>query len=337
MPVISVIVPVYKVEAYLPACVESILTQTFTDFELILVDDGSPDDCGAMCDQYALQDARVRVIHQQNGGLSAARNTGMDAAAGEYITFVDSDDVIAPEYLEALYTGLVENDADISCCQFQEFEDTLPPKIGGAALLDGYPHTMTGHEAVLCIYNGIPGISINACAKLYRKALLSGRCFPVGKIHEDQALVPVVLSEAGTVVSVGRRNYYYRIRPGSIMHTAFSAKRFDNVEAIDSCIRYFRERGYSVLASAAERTRKKVNAICVIQALSSGSRNMIPKQYDLPKFQALYYCYKYSPGSYSWWLAKLYPNGVIIREYLMKIKKELRRLIHRRQGTASKG
>ncbi len=328
MPLISVIVPVYKVEAYLPACVDSILAQSYTDFELILVDDGSPDHCGEMCDSYAQKDARVRVIHQKNGGLSAARNTGMDAATGEYITFVDSDDLVAPMYLKALYSGLIENNADISCCQFLEFENEFPPEVEASALLDGYPRTMTGQEAVLCIYNGIPGIGINACGKLYRKELLYGRRFPVGKIHEDQALVPVVLSGAGSIISVGLRNYYYRIRPDSIMHTAFSAKRFDNVEAIDSCIRYFQELGYSALALAAERTRKKVNAICVIQALSSGSRSMIPRQYDLPKFQALYYCYKYAPSTYSWWLAKLYPNGVIIHEYLMKIKKELRRIVY---------
>ena len=100
MPLISVIVPVYKVETYLPTCVDSILSQTFSDFELILVDDGSPDACGAMCDGYAREDSRIRVIHQKNGGLSAARNTGLDIAKGEYVTFVDSDDVIAPDCLQ---------------------------------------------------------------------------------------------------------------------------------------------------------------------------------------------------------------------------------------------
>lgn len=329
MALISVIVPVYKVEAYLPDCVDSILAQSYTDFELILVDDGSPDRCGEMCDEYAEKDPRVRVIHQENGGLSAARNTGMDAAKGEYITFVDSDDLIAPEYLEALYTGLVESGADIACCQSREFEDAFPPEVENSTLLDGYPRTMSGQDAVLCIYNGISGVGISACGKLYSKELLCGHRFPAGKIHEDQAFVPVVLCETEKVVSVGRRNYYYRIRPGSIMQTAFSAKRFDNVDAIDSCIRYFRERGYSALAAAAERTRKKVHAMCVILAFSSGSRDIIPNQYYMSKFRALYYCYKLTPSSYSWWLAKLYPNGVIIHEYLMKIKKELRRLIRR--------
>ena len=102
MPQISVIVPVYKVEQYLSACVDSILTQTFRDFELILVDDGSPDNCGAMCDAYAAQDPRVRVIHQQNGGLSAARNAALDIAAGEYVTFIDSDDIVPFNILYAL-------------------------------------------------------------------------------------------------------------------------------------------------------------------------------------------------------------------------------------------
>ena len=113
-PAVSVIVPVYKVEDCLPACAESLLGQTFTDFERILVEDGSPDGCGALCDSYAARDSRVKVIHRQNGGLSAARNSGLDAARGEAIAFVDADDAVAPDYLEKLRAALEKAGADMA-------------------------------------------------------------------------------------------------------------------------------------------------------------------------------------------------------------------------------
>lgn len=119
MPIISVIVPVYNVEKYLPRCIDSILAQTFTDFELILVDDGSPDNCGAICDEYAAKDKRVRVIHKSNGGVSSARNAGLDAASGEYVTFVDSDDYIAEDRLKQMHSSIFESKADIAVAGFR--------------------------------------------------------------------------------------------------------------------------------------------------------------------------------------------------------------------------
>lgn len=118
-PELSIIVPIYKVEKYLDECIQSILHQTFTDFELILVDDGSPDACPQMCDAIAEQDSRVRVIHQKNGGLSAARNTGIEAAHGNWLGFVDSDDFVAPDFYEKLYNAAVNADADCAVCSVQ--------------------------------------------------------------------------------------------------------------------------------------------------------------------------------------------------------------------------
>lgn len=128
---ISVIVPVYRVEQYLDACIESILGQTFQDFELILVDDGSPDNCGEICDRYAGQDARIRAVHQENRGLSGARNTGTGLAEGEYITYIDSDDRIGPEYLEVLYNNAVEYRAQVSVCGTAWYGNT---KVGRAEM-----------------------------------------------------------------------------------------------------------------------------------------------------------------------------------------------------------
>lgn len=127
MPKISIIVPVYNVEKYLEKCVRSILAQTFTDFELILVDDGSPDSSGAMCDQFAEQDQRVKVIHKENGGLSDARNAGIEIATGEYLGFVDSDDYIADDMYELLYTNIVKEDADLSICGIYDVYEGKEP------------------------------------------------------------------------------------------------------------------------------------------------------------------------------------------------------------------
>lgn len=127
MPKISIIVPVYNVEKYLEKCVRSILAQTFTDFELILVDDGSPDSSGAMCDQFAKQDERVKVIHKENGGLSDARNAGIEIATGEYLGFIDSDDYIADDMYELLYTNIVKEDADLSICGIYDVYEGKEP------------------------------------------------------------------------------------------------------------------------------------------------------------------------------------------------------------------
>ena len=151
MPVISVIVPIYKVEPYLRKCIDSVLAQTFTDFELILVDDGSPDNCGAICDEYAAKDDRIRVIHQENRGLSAARNAGIDWAFAhsdsQWLTFIDSDDIVAPDFLAKMISATEQAHADLCVCDFlsvfpagKEEKDTLviPERVStGNALLEG--------------------------------------------------------------------------------------------------------------------------------------------------------------------------------------------------------
>ena len=126
-PLLSIIVPVYDVERYLPKCIDSILAQTFTDFELILVEDGSPDNCPALCDAAAARDARIRVIHQKNGGLSAARNAGLDTARGEWVAFVDSDDTITPDFCEKLYAAVQDTGAQMVVCNYRQVDEALQP------------------------------------------------------------------------------------------------------------------------------------------------------------------------------------------------------------------
>lgn len=166
MPKISIIVPVYNVEKYLEKCVRSILAQTFTDFELILVDDGSPDSSGAMCDQFAEQDQRVKVIHKENGGLSDARNAGIEIATGEYLGFVDSDDYIADDMYELLYTNIVKEDADLSICGIYDVYEGKEPveKQQQYIVLDKVAAMKMILEAKV--------VSVHAVNKLYKKKFL---------------------------------------------------------------------------------------------------------------------------------------------------------------------
>lgn len=239
MPQISVIVPVYNVEPYLRRCVDSILGQTFTDFELILVDDGSPDNCPAICDEYALKDSRVHVIHQENGGLSAARNAGIDWAFAnsdsQWLSFVDSDDWVHPEMLERLLNAAVENNVAVSIC--------------------GYAKTK-GEEPELSAEDLIPKIwspenffiehNINAtiaCGKLYHRECFQIIRYPVGKIHEDEFTTYKILFslEKITVISAPMYNYYQNTN--GIMSSVWSPARLDRIAAYEERIPYFKNLG----------------------------------------------------------------------------------------------
>ena len=225
-PLLSIIVPVYKVENYLPKCIDSILAQTFTDFELILVDDGSPDDCPALCDAAAEKDARVRVIHQKNGGLSAARNAGLDAARGAWIGFVDSDDYIAPEMYEVLYQAVQSTGADLALCDYAEVDEAgtpCPPM--HVSLSEG---ELTGQE----LLKRASGLMVQlAWNKLYRRAVFAQLRYPEGKLNEDLFLIPEVCLQIQKAVVVPKALYYYVQRGGSIMSGNKTLRHFDAAEA----------------------------------------------------------------------------------------------------------
>lgn len=212
MPEISVIVPVYKVEKYLNCCVDSILNQTFENFELILVDDGSPDDCGRICDEYAAKDNRVVVIHQKNQGLSCARNTGIEAARGRYLCFVDSDDYVAPDYCRVLYELLTESEADFSVCGVCRFRDgDVPEPVDaedpGRVSSGEFLKMQLQRQSEFGVWN-----------KLYRRELFEKISFVPGRLNEDVIFSADLMKNcrAGAVVS-GRKLLYYRQREGSIV------------------------------------------------------------------------------------------------------------------------
>lgn len=226
VPSVSVIVPIYNVAPYLHRCVDSLLNQTYTDFELILVDDGSPDDCGMICDEYAALDGRVRVIHKPNGGLSDARNAGLKIAQGAYIAFVDSDDWVAPNYLEQLLNTLTQTGADICECAVLRTdgsavlpfaENSAPELFDTTGALEQLLSDGTFRQHV---WN-----------KLYRQNVIAGILFPKGKTNEDEFWTYQVFGNAKKVVKIPDVLYFYFQRPGSIMGNAYSLKRLDALEA----------------------------------------------------------------------------------------------------------
>ena len=216
LPKLSVVVPVYKVEAYLEKCVSSLLNQVFHDFEVILVDDGSPDNCGAICDELAKNDYRIRVIHKNNGGLSDARNVGIEAAKGDYIGFVDSDDWIAPEMYEKLLQVAGESKADIAVCGVYRVKD------GKTSVLHSFEkgYIFEHDEAMRRILSN--QIKSYACNKIYRRHLFNDLCYPVGRAYEDLATTYLLFAKAKRVACINYIGYYYLYRPASITTTANS-------------------------------------------------------------------------------------------------------------------
>ena len=237
MPLISVIVPVYKVEPYLRQCVESILAQTFQDFELILVDDGSPDNCGPICDEYAAKDGRIHVIHQQNGGLSAARNAALDwmfaNSSSTHLTFIDSDDWVHKRYLEILYRVIDKGGNSISTCDYAFASDSaeslsaISGKIEVTELVPGRFWCEKGRTSAL------------AWCKLISNELFRNLRFPVGRIHEDVMLMPHVVFQVKSLQCIDEPLYYYRMRGDSITHKKWSPKELDFCDAMEMQMELF--------------------------------------------------------------------------------------------------
>lgn len=211
---ISVVVPVYNVELYLRECVDSILSQKYVNFECILVDDGSTDSSGALCDVVAKTDSRIKVIHKKNGGLSSARNAGVEASKGNYVCFVDSDDMISEDYLRVLYENAVLYNADVSMCEFIRFWDGEK----FAPLTENILSTMERKEfleRVMCS-NSNTSLVIS-CNKLIRREIAEKISFPAGKWHEDEFYLNSLLKWAKSFVLSSSQLYFYRQRANSIM------------------------------------------------------------------------------------------------------------------------
>lgn len=247
-PLISVIVPVYNVEDYVGACIDSIIEQTYEKLEIILIDDGSTDNSGAICDQYSTRDNRIKVIHQPNGGLSMARNAGLDVMSGEYVTFVDSDDLIHREALATMWKQLISTDADISTISLTTFKESGTPP---AKAPWGARCVMNGHKAVKSMLYQRK-IDNSACGKLFKASLFASHRFPAGILYEDLATIPLVCLDAVRVAINTTGMYFYRNRATSIIGT-FTLRRADVLNVTDTLVNIFTTSHPSMLHAAKSR------------------------------------------------------------------------------------
>ena len=246
-PLISIIVPVYKVEAYLPRCVDSLINQTYGNLEFILVDDGSPDNCGALCDAFARKDPRIRVIHKENGGLSSARNAGIDIARGEYLGFVDSDDWVEPEMFESLISMALSEDVKLVCCGRYDFKACTGEKKVG--LCPEKREVISGEELVRRIFTW-QQIDSAAWDKLYHRSLFREIRYPHGKINEDIPTTYRIALDAGRAGMVNQPFYNYFHRSGSITTACVSEKNFHMAEHTRAIYADIQERHPQLLQEA---------------------------------------------------------------------------------------
>lgn len=240
-PLVSVIIPVYNVEKYLDKCVQSVVDQTYKDLEIILVDDGSPDNSPQLCDDWAEKDDRIVVIHKKNGGLSDARNHGLDVSTGEYIAFVDSDDYIERNMIETLVYLVLKDYSDLSMCSYK-LVDEEGKEINAKNCV--VSETVQKKEFYKRLTEPGWGYYVIACAKLYKKSLFNNIKFPVGKINEDSFIMHWIIYECEKISVVDDKLYNYVQRADSIMHKGYTIKNLDDFEAFYDRFLFLKNNGY---------------------------------------------------------------------------------------------
>lgn len=244
LPLVSVIIPVYKEEAFLPTCLGSVLNQTYCNLEVILIDDGSPDKSPEICDRYAQEDRRVRVIHQQNAGLPMARNAGLDICTGEYITFVDSDDLLHVEFVERLVFACENSHAQIAIGKYTK--DVVEKNVARLAEVQNaaMPEIINGREANFRIYDTKQWVRmITAWGKLFRRDLWQGHRFPNVKFHEDEALIYKLLYHCERIALVDNAMYFYTKNADGLMAHRFTPLRMTMVDILDERLKFYEEHG----------------------------------------------------------------------------------------------
>lgn len=269
---ISVIIPIYKVEAFLDECIASVVAQTYSNLEIILVNDGSPDNCPQMCDRWAAKDNRIKVIHKENGGLSDARNAAIDIATGSFIAFVDSDDWIDPRMYEVMLTAIKKENADICACNilscFHERRVAWGCK----------KYTTGDSEKILSLLYCDTAYPVSAWNKLYRHELWDNLRFPVGKICEDAFTTYLLVDRASKIVQIPEALYCYRIRENSIMTASFSRKRMDEEEAWRRNYEFIRVKYPKLKRAAFDFYLQKVNVL--MHEIPDSRRKEFQKEYE---------------------------------------------------------
>ncbi|MBQ7943451.1 MAG: glycosyltransferase [Lachnospiraceae bacterium] len=226
-PLISIIVPVYNVEEYLSRCVDSIINQTYTNLEIILIDDGATDGCGVICDSYAEKDDRIKVIHKENGGLSDARNAGLNIMAGEYVSCIDSDDFVSPYFIENLYNATVNTDCQIVGSWFVEyFDGNSIPEAKRADTKDVQVYNRENLYRKMLYQDGV---EVSAWGKLYKSTLFDGVRYPKGKIYEDILTTYKLIEKVDKMAILPNVDYFYYQRANSIAQSKFNIRKLDAV------------------------------------------------------------------------------------------------------------
>lgn len=249
MPTVTVIIPVYKVERYLDACVESVVRQSYADLEILLVDDGSPDRCPALCDAWVEKDPRIKVIHRENGGLSAARNSGIDAAMGEFLLFVDSDDLLEPDAVRRAVDAQRQQDADLVIFNLTYVDEENRPL--PQPDFSGFTDEILDEDGVWqrCFALAETRIYyVVAWNKLYRRSLFQHLRYAPGKRYEDQFLLPHLLAQCKTIACLAAPGYRYVQRSGSIMAQGSSRTYLDRPEYLLDWCAYFTQKGDALRA-----------------------------------------------------------------------------------------
>lgn len=255
MPKLSIIVPIYNVEKYLPRCIESILNQTFREFELILINDGSTDNCKEICEKYKRMDSRIIVANKKNGGLSSARNLGIDISKGDYIGFVDSDDFIDVHMYEILLNTINAYDSDIVICDYYKVNEydikkyekmksnNKDIKVENINNIDAIERIITRDIKIVVAWN-----------KIYKRRLFENLRYNEGMIYEDEFLAHRILYRCNKVSIINSSLYYYVQRKGSIVNSTFSSKKFDKVYAIKDRVDFLKDKGIVNLIDKAEKS-----------------------------------------------------------------------------------
>ena len=310
MVTISVIVAVYNIQQYLDRCVRSIMNQTYKNLQIILVDDGATDRSGKMCDDFALEDRRIQVVHKKNGGLSDARNAGIQVATGTYIAFVDGDDWIDSQMYEMMLASILEQDGDIAICRYRQVypDSTIDDSTEKAVVFEG-------REALTCLIEERDEYQIQNAAwnKLYRRDLLQGQVFPVGRWYEDIVYTTILLSKIRRCVYLDRAFYNYVLdREGSIMSHGLNARILtDQIPAYFEKTEYLKEIGENTLADVHNyyiykrllllytqfrRSQCNAEAKKKRKQFCRELRTIIREQE--PNFQAAFSCYMANPNEY---------------------------------------
>lgn len=247
-PLISLIIPVYNVEKYFPKCMESVFAQTYSNFEIILVDDGSTDNSGKMCDTYAEQDVRVKVFHKTNGGLSDARNFGVARCSGDLVAFIDSDDFVTNDYLSYLYELMAKYNADVSVARKILVSDGIEARECLSKVSANYVEKCLSAEEAL----QVTCERVSAYHRLYKKHLVQKHPYPVGKIYEDLATTYKIIADCDSVAISTKTIYFYVQRAGSICYSQFSDKHLQGLDAAAAQLAFMRE-NFPTAVPAAER------------------------------------------------------------------------------------